>query len=414
MAYSELIKNFDRIRDYMRQFYVFGFRSRGEYDKQSARSYDNERRRIESWLGSFMGFRQAPDGKTVFLSVDSRSIPRNPLYSAFKAKSFTDRDVIFHFYVLDLLREGPMTAGELLEGICQRYLWAFRDPLQPDISSLRKKLKEYTQLGLLRCEKRGRELVYSRSDAPVDLDAWADTLAFFSEADPMGVVGSYLLDRAGESPDWFRFKHHYLLHTLDAQVMLPLLEAIGQKRSVRLVNFSPRSRGREMVHWVCPMHIWISTQDGRQYLLCYHYGFRKMMFFRLDYIQRLEPGEPAPWYDGLEERCRKFRQHLWGTSGGVGRRVDHFEMILRVGPGEDYIPRRLEREKRTGTVEQLDEGRWKFTAEVYDASELMPWVRTFIGRIEKIECTNPAVVGRFRETLAQMYQMYGGGADGVQ
>ena len=58
MAYSELIKNFDRIREYMRQFYVYGFRSRTEYDKKSVRSYDNERRRIESWLGGYMGFRQ--------------------------------------------------------------------------------------------------------------------------------------------------------------------------------------------------------------------------------------------------------------------------------------------------------------------------------------------------------------------
>ena len=37
MAYSELIKNFDRIRDYMRQFYIYGFKSRTEYDKKSAR-----------------------------------------------------------------------------------------------------------------------------------------------------------------------------------------------------------------------------------------------------------------------------------------------------------------------------------------------------------------------------------------
>ena len=77
MAYSELIKNFDRIRDYMRQFYVYGFKSRTEYDKKSARSYDNERRRIESWLGDFMRFRQTTDGKNVFMSVDSRSIPGN-------------------------------------------------------------------------------------------------------------------------------------------------------------------------------------------------------------------------------------------------------------------------------------------------------------------------------------------------
>ena len=49
MAYSELVKDYERIRDYMRQFYVYGFKSRDEYDAKSARSYDNERRRVESW-----------------------------------------------------------------------------------------------------------------------------------------------------------------------------------------------------------------------------------------------------------------------------------------------------------------------------------------------------------------------------
>ena len=48
MAYSELIKNFERIRDYMREFYVYGFKSRDEFTKKSARSYDDERRR-EEW-----------------------------------------------------------------------------------------------------------------------------------------------------------------------------------------------------------------------------------------------------------------------------------------------------------------------------------------------------------------------------
>ena len=54
MAYSELVKNFNRIRDYMREFYVYGFKSRDEFTKKSARSYDDERRRLESWLGDYM------------------------------------------------------------------------------------------------------------------------------------------------------------------------------------------------------------------------------------------------------------------------------------------------------------------------------------------------------------------------
>ena len=60
MAYSELVKSFERIRSYMREFYVYGFKSREEYSIKSARSYDNERRRIESWIGDFMSFRTHP------------------------------------------------------------------------------------------------------------------------------------------------------------------------------------------------------------------------------------------------------------------------------------------------------------------------------------------------------------------
>ena len=71
MAYSELIKNFNKIRDYMRDFYVYGFKSRDDYTKKSARSYDDEKRRIESWLGNYMKFHQTADGKNVFLSIDA-------------------------------------------------------------------------------------------------------------------------------------------------------------------------------------------------------------------------------------------------------------------------------------------------------------------------------------------------------
>ena len=82
MAYSELIKNFNRTRDYMREFYIYGFKSREEYNKKSLCSYDDERRRMESWLGDSMQFLQTSEGKNVFISIDSRVSKHNPLYKA--------------------------------------------------------------------------------------------------------------------------------------------------------------------------------------------------------------------------------------------------------------------------------------------------------------------------------------------
>ena len=119
MAYSELIKNFNRVRDYMREFYVYGFKSRDEYRKKSGRSYDDEKRRIESFFGDHMQFRQTADGKNVFLSIDSRTSKHNPLYKAWKAKSFTDGDITLHFILMDILMtsDKPLTIHEITEQI---------------------------------------------------------------------------------------------------------------------------------------------------------------------------------------------------------------------------------------------------------------------------------------------------------
>ena len=410
MAYSELIKNFGRIRDYMRQFYVYGFKSRTEYDKKSARSYDNERRRMESWLGDFMRFRQTADGKNVFLSVDSRSIPANPLYNAFKAKSFTTGDVTFHFYILDLLQgEAAYTAQEIVDLMNEKYICHFETDWIPDISTIRKKLKEYASLGLLQEEKRGRVLYYRRSRDVVDLQAWADAAAFFSEADPLGVIGSTLLDRLGETPGYYQFKHHYMLHTLDSQILLQLLEAIGNRMTVKLTNASMRRGGtNEVAHTVCPLKVFISTQGGRQYLFCYHYRFKKLMFFRLDYIQKVEVTVMEKKFGTYLGYYDKFRSHLWGTSGGPGFSVDHLEMTIRLEEGEAYILQRLEREKRNGRVEQVDANTCKYTVDTYDAAELIPWLRTFIGRIERLECSDETVVRRFYQDLEKVYALYGG------
>lgn len=409
MAYSELIKNFDRIRDYMRQFYVYGFKSRTEYNKKSARSYDNERRRLESWLGDFMRFRQTADGKNVFLSVDSRSIPGNPLHNAFKAKSFTAGDVTFHFYILDLLKDGEShTVQEILDLIFEKYLCHFESDWQPDISTIRKKLREYVSLGILKAEKRGRELYYSRAEAAVNLGAWTDAAAFFSEADPLGVIGSTLLDKLDTHPDYYQFKHHYILHTLDSQILLQLLTAIGEHMTVNLTNASQRKGGKPVAHTVCPLKIFVSTQGGRQYLLCYHYRFRQLIFFRLDYIQKVEATVVERKFDKYMGFCEKFQSHLWGTSSGIGFNVDHLEMTLHFEDSEQHIPRRLEREKRIGRVEIIDANTCKYIVDTYDASEMLPWLRTFIGRIEKLECSDEAVVKRFYDDLELTFQLYGG------
>ena len=415
MAYSELIKNFERIRDYMREFYVYGFKRREEYNSKSARSYDNERRRIESWLGDYMSFHQYAAGKNLFLSVDSRRIPRNPLHKAFKAKSFTDKDITLHFYILDILADGSsLSSKEIIDRITDDYLSHFDHVFSLDESTVRKKLKEYTQLGLLCSEKRGREVFYKLIDhESFDLTTWTDALAFFSEANPMGVIGSFLMDKLKEPSDAFRFKHHYILHALDSDILCDLLLAIDEQRAVELTVKSLHS-DRSYQRTVCPLNIYVSTQSGRQYLLGYHYRSKHMTFFRVDAIIKVAIGNVEKHYGKYIGYQEKFDQYLWGLSTGSEHNLDHIEMTIHHGPGEEFILQRLNREKRHGHIEIIDDHTCKFVADVYDASEMLPWLRTFIGRIVYLQCSNQFVVKTFYEDLERMNTMYGGDNHAVQ
>ena len=79
-----------------------------------------------------------------------------------------------------------------------------------------------------------------------------------------------------------------------------------------------------------------------------------------------------------------------------------------MGEDEGYILDRLEREKRHGRIEAVDDHTYKFIADVYDAGELLTWARSFIGRVVRFESDDRFAVNRFYGDLRRMAEMYGG------
>ena len=407
MAYSELIKSFEKIRSYMREFYVYGFKSRDEFNSKSSRIYDDEYRRVKAWLEGYIDSYYNDSGKKVFISIDSRAVFHNPLYVAFKTKSFTDWDITLHFFLLDILADGPATVKDCLSKITEEYLKDYSIEF-PDEGTVRNKLREYEKLGILTSRKDGRNVVYALADDFEQLHDWRDAINFFSETMPLGVIGTYFPQNTEPA---FEFKHQYLFGALDSEILYDLAECMREKRAVELTIFSRRKK-QELRHSIYPFRFYLSTQTGRKYVLGYHYRYNKLMFFRLDGIRRLKALEVEAEWERYESLWNDFDRHLWGISTGVNT-LDHLEMQIHVEPDEYFVVERMKREKRHGTVEQVDDCTWQFTADVYDAAEMIPWLRTFIGRIDRLECSNAFVLRRFREDLAAMQCMYGGDTDAV-
>ena len=409
-SYNELIKNFERIRDIMREFYVYGFKSREEYDKKSARSYDDERRRMESWLGDYMSFVRTPEGKNVFISIDSRVSQHNPFYKALKAKSFTDGDITLHFILFDILHspEVVLSLPEILDKM-DEYLSGFENPMMFDESTIRKKLQEYTRQGIIVSEKSGRKMMYRRADDIVLPDI-TDVLNFYSEVAPCGVIGSFLLDKQDENRESFGFKHHYITSAMDSGVLAMLFKAMREKSVITVKNLSRRS-SQPRENRIIPLRIFISVQNGRQHLLAYHPDFNTINSFRVDYLSDVKIEEPTPRFDELRAKLDEMQTKMWGVTAGNNRygeeRTEHIDFTVKVADNEGYIIQRLEREKRIGTVEKIGDNTYRFSAEVYETSELIPWIRTFICRITELNFSNKALEKQFKDDIKEMYRIYG-------
>lgn len=409
--YSESIKNFERVRDYMREFYVYGFKSREDYTQKSARSYDDERRRLESWLGDHMSFKQTSSGKNVFISIDSRTSQHNPLYRAWKAKSFTDGDITLHFMLMDILPSKRPTdlAGISIKDIMAKvddYLTETGSDKTFDESTIRKKLKEYVEEGLVIAQKAGKNMLYSRT-AEDELPN-RDLLDFFSETAPCGVIGSFLLDKGEQTKSLFTFKHHYITSALDSEILCELFLAMSEKRMVTLTAVG-RKKDKVKEHHAVPLKILESVQNGRQYLMAFVPSMNRIVSYRTDYIIDVKPEEVCPDFDILREKLAGMRQHIWGvsTEGHSGERMEHVDFTVHYGDDEQFIHTRLEREKRCGTVDRIDGNTSRFSADVYDCGELVPWIRTFICRIEEIHFSDKELEDQFKKDIKEMYLLYG-------
>lgn len=402
--HSELIKNFSRIRDYMREFFVFGFKTRNDFKQKSKRTYDNERRRIENYLGELTKWEYNDGSKKIFISVDSSKIPLNPFYKAYKSKSFTDNDVILHFLILDILTSNDnLTVDEITDLINDRVELLFEP------QTVRNKLKEYTEYGIITATKEKKAHYYSLNKCYFEnFGIPNDAINFFSEVAPFGVIGSYINDRINNKNKKFQFKHNFIVNTLEDNIMLDIINAIKLQKRVIIENYSRRDNVANNFN-ILPLIIYVSVQTGRRYVIAQGSGKYRFSVYRLDYIKNVKILEKDDNFTQLKQALDSCFETSFSTALIRDGEPEHFEMTLFVNEKkEEYIIKRLKREGRGGKVEKLRRNIYKYTNDVFDTNELTTWIKTFIGRVVELSGDNKKVINLFYDDVRKMAEMYGG------
>ena len=406
-GFSELIKNFDKTRDYIRDFFIYGFKVRNEFTRKSSRTYEDDKRRADGWLGDIVRYDNTRRGKQVSITVDSGHIDENPLYSAYYSKSFTDNDIKLHFMLMDILDGQKLNVHEITEALNDSYGQLF------DEQTVRNKLKEYVLEGIILSDKKGRADIFTLSSDTAEsffseYKGLDDAVKFFSESPEFGVVGNSILKTAGLKNDIFLNKHNYIVHTLEDTVLLDLLQVMEEKRLAVIINFGRGGKASETEG--VPLRIYSSSQTGRRYAVMYLPQYKRFNSFRLDYIKSVRPMGVYGEYDEYAQKLRRCEEKCFGVS--FGERSGEgaggsFRMVLSINEEtEGFVLARLLREKRCGNVRKIGDDLFEYTAEVFDVNEMMSWVKTFIGRIASAESTNKQITDKLYRDIARMKRIY--------
>lgn len=405
-SFSELVKNFDKTRNYIRDFFIYGFKVRGDFEQKSLRTYDDEKRRVESWLGDYIKYDSSLRGRKVSISVDSESVSENPLYQAYYSKSFTANDIKLHFFITDVLCNGEnLTLNEIADRIDMNYGEIF------DVQTIRNKLREYVKEGIMLTEKKGRTAYFRLSKDTVEdflnsFEGLSDAVKFFSETHKFGIVGNSILKSAGLKNDLFVIKHNYIVHTLEDITIPDILDAIENKKYISVASFHDKGDRNNIV----PMQIFTSVQTGRRYLVVYVSVRGHFTSLRLDFIKSVTVGSTCNDYDSIYDKFLYNKNYCFGVSFGSWKKPDSIETVIidfRIDEKtEEFVIDRLQREKRNGTIEKIGHNLFRLKIKTLDTYEVMQWIRTFTGRIVSVKGDNTSAINRFYEDIRHMHILY--------
>ena len=392
--FKELIKSFPKTREYVRDFFVYGFKTRDEFKDKSPRTYDNERRRIESWLSGFVKQDYTEKGKNISLAIDSNLLDTNPLYRVWKTKSFTDNDIMLHFFLLDTLSDTEgMTVEAITDDILNKYETYF------DVQMIRRKCNSYVKEGLLRKQKSGKDLLYYKNpdfqNVLSEFPMLESAIQYYQMSSPLGIIGNTILDTISSENEGFRVKHSFFVHTLEDAILLEILDAMQQQYSLKLLVKGSKSSNETIMKGV-PLQIFTSTRTGFTCL-------------RMDTIKKVTALKPVENYTELREKLHNNYEFTWGVSfqGRTNNHTETIKLTLRINEDwEKHIIERLNREGKGGIITRIEPNIYTYEKEVFDTNEMLPWIRTFTGRIIDIECSSPRLKNLFYNDMEQMYQLY--------
>ena len=437
-------QRFNLKRRIAREMFINGYRTKKSYlsgGVNPGEPYKNIRKSLEGIM-----VLSDENKKIKTATYDQMRVACNPFLRLYATKTMTAFEYYCLFYFIDRLSIGDCTENELFKDISVN--GGSEDGY--DIKTLRAQLKKHTlvvnereqskrsieassEKGFInRFFEKGRSFYcirpeqYPMTSARTGLfdlfPGLIDAVYFFSEVSPVGALGYNIISKSQIQPnDIFVFKHHYIGTALDQIVVLNLFDLM-QNNTVASIRTEQQS---DHIHLesskILPLAIRKSVFDGRQFL--YGYDITKKIYtsMRIDYIHSV-----AKYDDKLDSAAihksdvelidRSVMNTIWGYSHCKETHATyHLSISFRYDVFDEmYIYERILREKRYFSIEKDILGSLTICGQVTNTKDLLPWLLSFTGFVEKIRINGDTcdekgrLKARFIDHITTLLDYYSG------
>lgn len=401
---NKAIGSFDIIRKLVRNLYLEGFNNYLETESlgKSSRAFTNNLNSIRTFLDErFLSAKTNTKKKSnPVISFNTRDETENPLFALWKTENSIATNLSFDFAIMDILDDNPEGIGWFSlssdsdsnkhDGLLSNYVSKGIDK-----KGVKSKLEKLADAGVIQFFDNGKKIRKTDTRNLKKLLSSKEVkqaIQFASETSPLGVIGSYILDNLKtinndtfETP--IHYKHHFIFNSIDYEIMFILMEAITHKHIVEIET------ERNGLRIIVPLKIFISTQTGRTYIIFWDTKANHFFSENLELILTAKETESCSNYDELKSRLLQLEPNMWGVSfkkeGSTS--LEHVRFVIEYhdypkNNEKTYIPARIQREALAGKVKEIDDEHSEFIADLLDANEIRPWIRSFYGRITEIEC----------------------------
>ncbi len=426
--FNDFIKNYNIIRDILRDCFLYGCFSRDGLESKrnvSSRKVSYEMRRIQQYVEEkYIKFDKDGRYKLLSLSYDFMRHTDNFLINTYMTKSFTRTDILTYFHILMYIQAKNISCSlsTIENGLNDEGLISF-DKISS--KTIERKLAEMRErIGILSCEVVKRTKYYSISpdilqtlnnDELVELHT---AVSLYKNIMFPVTAGYYLeqtlkdymrYERKINSKDinFFNYRHVHFHPVIEEQVLWEILKAIHQRSKVKLYYHSPKNQdNRNSSKVLSPYKIRYDVRHGRFYLISFN-NYGKCIVSRLDRIENVEILEEAFQRSDFDEEYTKLMCCSWSSvSLDEGKEPENVKLEVIIDEqNEQYIVEKIMSEAPNGTLEKIENGRYHVSLQVNDSGEIIPWIRGYAGYVRVLESSQLAV--RLLNDWKEMLLAYG-------